>query len=116
LATSATADDGNEAIQALAESAMLHAQIGPRPDRAVRLAGAAIVHLTRGDAALAAAAIGAWDTHQQRAELGLLGDAFEHARRALDPAAVATAAERAQRMPMDELIEELILQPAEATR
>jgi predicted ATPase/class 3 adenylate cyclase len=114
LATSATADDAAEALQALAASAMLHAQIGPRPDRAVRLAGAAIVHLTRGDTAMAAAALGAWDTHKQRGELGLHLDALERARRALDPASVATAAERARRVPIDELIDELILRPADA--
>ena len=117
LATSATADDGDEALQALAESAMLHTQIGPRPDRAVRLAAAAIVHLTRGDSALAASTVGAWDTHQQHAELGpVLGDALERTRRALDPATVATAAERTRQIAIDELIDELILQPAEATR
>jgi predicted ATPase/class 3 adenylate cyclase len=117
LATSATADDGDEALQALAESAMLHTQIGPRPDRAVRLAAAAIVHFTRGDSALAASAVGAWDTHQRRAELGpVLGDALERTRRALDPATVATAAERTRQIAIDELIDELILQPAEATR
>jgi hypothetical protein len=116
LATSATADDGEEALQALAASAMLHAQIGPRPDRAVRLAGAAIVHFTRGDTALAAAALGAWDTHKQRVELGVHLDALERARHVLDPASVATAAERAGGMSVDELIDEVILRPAEAAR
>jgi predicted ATPase/class 3 adenylate cyclase len=117
LATSASADDGTEALHALAESAMLHAQIGPRPDRAVRLAAAAIVHFTRGDAAMAAAALGAWDTHQQRAELAyFLVDALERTRRELDPASVATAAERTRQTPMDDLIDELILRPAAAAR
>jgi tetratricopeptide (TPR) repeat protein len=117
LATSASADGGAEALQALAESAMLHAQIGPRPDRAVRLAAAAIVHFTHGDAPMAATALGAWDTHQQRAELGQgLAGALERTRRELDPASVATAAERARQTTVDELIDELILQPAASSR
>jgi predicted ATPase/class 3 adenylate cyclase len=116
LATSASVDDGTEALQALAESAMLHAQIGPRPDRAVRLAAAAIVHFTRGDAAMAAAALSGWDSHQQRAELAyFLVDALERTRRELDPASVATAAERTRQTPIDELIDELILRPAAAS-
>jgi predicted ATPase/class 3 adenylate cyclase len=117
LATSASADDGAEALHALAESAMLHAQIGPRPDRAVRLAAAAIVHFTRGDALMAATALGAWDTHQQRAELGQgLADALERTRRELDPASVATAAERTRQTTVDELIDELVLRPAASSR
>ena len=117
LATSASAEEGAEALQALAESSELHARIGPRPDRAVRLAAAAVVHLTRGDTETAAAALGAWDAHQQRAELAhFLVDALVRTRGRLDPASVAAAAEQARLATVDELIDELILRPAAACR
>lgn len=113
LATSATPDHGSEALEALAESAVLQAQIGPRPNPADRLAAAAIVHLTRGDTGLATAALGAWDAHVRRGQLEpALANAVEHTRAQLDPTAVARATERTQATPIDDLLEELILRPA----
>jgi predicted ATPase/DNA-binding SARP family transcriptional activator len=112
LATSATADHGSEGLRALAESAMLHAEIGPRRGRAVILAAAAIVHVTRSDTALATAALGAWDANLRRDELELsLAGAVERTRAQLDPKAVARANELARGKPVDQLIEDLVIRP-----
>jgi hypothetical protein len=91
---------------------MLHAQIGPRRGRAVILAAAAIVHVTRSDTALATAALGAWDANLRRDELELsLAVAVERTRAQLDPMAVARANELARGKPVEQLIEDLVIRP-----
>jgi predicted ATPase len=113
---------GTVALQALAESSRLDEQIGPLPGRAFRLAVAAVVHLARGQPTLAVAALGAYDAHQLRNTLpprshvggyvGSLADAVETTRARLDSAEVAAARAAARRKSLDELIDELIIQPA----
>jgi hypothetical protein len=115
---------GTEALQALAESSRLDQQIGglPEPERAFRLAVAAVVHLARGQPDLAIAALGAYDAHQLRdthpprshvgGYLGSLADSVEITRARLDPTKLAAATGAARRKSVEELIDELIIQPA----
>jgi predicted ATPase/DNA-binding SARP family transcriptional activator len=116
---------GTEALQLLAESSRLDEQIGRLPGRSHRLAVAAVVHLERGQPALAISALGAYDAHpvgdtrQPRSNIGgyvgWLVDAAETARARLDPTEVAAAKAAARHKSLDELIDELIIQPANAT-
>lgn len=112
-----------QALAALAESSRLDAQIGRRPAwRSQRLAAAAVIHLARGQPDLATSALGAYDAHQNRARiprgaelggyLGWFADAVESTRARLDAAEVAAAKAAALRSNLDDLIDELIVQPA----
>jgi predicted ATPase/class 3 adenylate cyclase len=113
---------GAEALQALAESAQLDEQIGRLPGRSRRLAVAAVVHLSRGQLHMSISALGAYDAHppddarSPRSRFGgytgWLADAVDVTRARLDPTALAAAAAAARRKNLDELIDELIIQPA----
>jgi predicted ATPase/class 3 adenylate cyclase len=113
---------GAEALQALAESSQLDERIGQLPGRSLRLAAAAVVHLARGQTALSISALGAYDAFpagdSSRARFGgyrgLLAEAVETTRAQLEPAEVAAATVAARRKGVDELIDELIIQPAKA--
>jgi hypothetical protein len=112
-AQSAIAGRGAQALQALAESTRLDQQIGPLPGRAYTLGIAAGVHMARGDTALSTSALGAFDAHPVGGTLAaLLAEPVETARARLDPTEVAAAAAAARRKSVDELIDELIIQPA----
>jgi predicted ATPase/tetratricopeptide (TPR) repeat protein len=112
-----------DALQHLAESSRLDEQTG-RPGPSEKLAIAAVIHLSRGQLAVSASALGAydahpaWDTHwgrQGRAEgNSWLDDLVQAARARLDPSNVASAAAAAQGKRLDHLIDELIVQPARA--
>jgi predicted ATPase/class 3 adenylate cyclase len=118
---------GDEALQTLAESSCLDDQIG-RPQtlslgRSYKLAAAAVVHQARGERALSIAALGAAlahsleDTWKPRSRfggyIGWLIDVTE-TRARLDSAEVAAARAAARRKSVEELIDELIIQPAQA--
>jgi predicted ATPase/DNA-binding SARP family transcriptional activator/class 3 adenylate cyclase len=115
---------GAEALQALAESSQLDEQIGRLPGGSRRLAVAALVHLTRGQQGMSIAALGAYDAHppddarspwtRVGGSVGWLADAVETSRARLDRAEVAAATAAARSRNLDELIDELILQPAKA--
>jgi hypothetical protein len=124
-ATEAALGRGTEALQTLAESSQLDEQIGRLPGRTFRLAIAAFVHLARGQLAMSASALGAYDAHLAGATgwgrpgggggyIGWLADAVQTTRARLDPADVAAAAAAARRKNLDEIIDELIIQPARA--
>jgi predicted ATPase len=115
---------GIHALQALAESVRLDIQIGRLPVRNRWLAVAAVAHLARGDVELSASALGAHDAHAtkdfQRLPRGGIGDGYIGwvtdaviaTRARLDPTAVTAATAAARGKTVDELIDELIIQPA----
>jgi predicted ATPase/DNA-binding SARP family transcriptional activator/class 3 adenylate cyclase len=115
---------GDEALQTLAESSLLDEQIGRLPGGSRRLAVAALVHLTRGQEGMSIAALGAYDAHppddarspwtRVGGSVGWLANAVEATRARLDPSAVAAATATARGKKLEELIDELILQPARA--
>jgi hypothetical protein len=97
----------------LAESTRLDEQIGKLPGRSYVFGAAAVVHLARGQTNLAALALGAFDAHPMRGTLGTLQvQAVDETRARLDPIEVAAATAAARRKSIDELIDELITQPA----
>jgi hypothetical protein len=117
---------GAEALQALAESARLGEQIGRQPRRSYQLAAAALAHLARDEPVLAISTLGGYDAHPSEFVIAPFGRIGEHVnwldpaamaamRARLDPDAVAAAAATARTRPLDELIHELIIQPAEDT-
>jgi predicted ATPase/class 3 adenylate cyclase len=118
----ANAGQGAVALQALAESTKLDEQIGRLPGRAYALAVAAAAHLARDETALSIAALGAYDAHSISGtrrpwgelvrSIAWLGEVVEMTRARLDPAAVAAATATARTRQIDELIDELITQPA----
>jgi predicted ATPase/class 3 adenylate cyclase len=110
-----------EAMQSLMESAQLAGQANRGPGRSWPLAAAAVVHLARGDPALATRALGAYDGHTPptagvarvvRGDFGILAEAIQATRARLDPADVAIAATAARRVRVDQLIDELVIQAA----
>lgn len=113
-----------DALQAVAESSQLEAQIGRLSGRPFRLAAAAVVHMAGGQRALSISALGAYDAHAPPAGymprnriggyVGRLVDSVNMTRARLDPAEVAAAAAAARRKSLDDLIDELIIQPAKA--
>jgi predicted ATPase/class 3 adenylate cyclase len=133
-AQQATMGQGAEALQALAESSQLDEQIGRLPGRSFRLAVAAVVHLARGQAAMSISAMGAYDAHPAQATrwvtarpivsdlrpgggvryVGWLAETVETTRARLDPAEVSAATAAARSKSLDELIDELVIQPAKA--
>jgi predicted ATPase/DNA-binding SARP family transcriptional activator/class 3 adenylate cyclase len=116
---------GAEALQALAESTEIGEQIGRLPGRSFRLAVAAFVHLVRGENALSISALGAYDAHPAGASewarpgigggyVSWLAQGVEATRARLDPTEVDAATAAARHKSLDELIDELIIQPANA--
>jgi hypothetical protein len=112
---------GAEALESLAESAQLAEQVGQGARRSWPLAAAAVLHLARGQPAIATRALGAYDAHTPpRAStfgnvggyVGILAEAISATRARLDAAQVATAATAARRQSLDQLIDELIIQVA----
>jgi hypothetical protein len=117
---------GAEALQALAESSQLDEQIGRLPGRSFRLAVAAVVHLASGHVVSSISALGAYDAYPVGSAgwarpggggaaggySGWLAEAVETTRVRLDPTAVAVATVAARRKSLDDLIDELIIQPA----
>jgi predicted ATPase/DNA-binding SARP family transcriptional activator len=123
-----------EALTALAESVRLDDEIGRLPGRAFRLAVAAVVHLARDQPTMAIAAMGAYLAHPTGPRawgqvftgsdkvdvlpwlaggyLGWISDAVNATRAQLDPAEVVAATVAARSKSVDELIDELIVQPA----
>jgi predicted ATPase/class 3 adenylate cyclase len=117
---------GAEALQALAESSRLDEQIGRLPRRSYQLAAAALAHLARDEPALAISALGGYDAHPRELAIAPFGRIGGHVnwlgaagmaamRARLDPSAVAAAAATAHTRPLDQLVDELIIQPAEHT-
>jgi tetratricopeptide (TPR) repeat protein len=114
---------GAEALRALAESSRRDDETGRLPGRSYHLAVAALAHLARDQRALAVSALGGYDAHQSEfgGAFGRIGehvgwldhDAIAALRARLGPGAVAAAAATARARPLDELIDELIIQPAE---
>lgn len=116
-AQSAIAGRQDEALQALAESTRLDEQIGKLPGRSYVFGAAAVVHLARGQTTLAVLALGAFDAHPMRGTLGTLQvEAVDETRSRLDATEVAAASAAAQHRSIDELIDELIIQPVHAAR
>jgi tetratricopeptide (TPR) repeat protein len=122
-ATEAALGRGAEALQALAESSQLDEQIGRLPSRSFRLAVAAFVHDARGQHALSVSALGAYDAHPAGAKgwgwssggyAGWLREAVATTRAHLDPAAVIAATATARGKSLEKLLDELIIQPAQA--
>ena len=117
-AIAAIAGRGAEALHGLAEAVQLSEQVGRLPSQSNVLATAAVVHLARGMPALAAYALGAYDAHRPPGPRGgylvrgPLAGTVETARTQLDPAAVAAAAASARTSRIAELMDELIVQPA----
>jgi hypothetical protein len=112
-AQAAIAGRQDEALQALAESTRLDEQIGKLPGRSYVFGAVAVVHLARGQTNLAALALGAFDAHPMRGTLGTLQvEAVDETRARLDPTEVAAATATARHKSIDELIDELIIQPA----
>lgn len=115
---------GVEALQALAESSQLDEQIGRLPGRSRRLAVAAVAHLAREQPELSISALGAYDAHPPEdarsprsrvgGSVGWLTDAVETTRARLDRADVAAATIAARSKSLEELIDELIVQPAKS--
>jgi predicted ATPase/class 3 adenylate cyclase len=113
---------GTEALRVLAGSAQLDETIGRHKERSYRLAIAAVVHLARGEIELATAALGAYDAHpvggtlrasgQLTPPLGWLAEAVETARTQLDPTGLAAATAGARGKGVDQLLDELIVRPA----
>jgi predicted ATPase/class 3 adenylate cyclase len=117
---------GAEALQALAESSRLGEQIGRHSRRSYQLAAAALAHLARDQPVLAISALGGYDAHPSEFFIAPFGRIGEHVnwldpvamaamRALLDSDAVTAAAARARTRPLAELIDELIIQPAEDT-
>jgi hypothetical protein len=122
-AQEAAMGQGAEALRALGESTGISEQIGRLPGRSFRLAVAAFVHLVRGDRALSISALGAYDAHpalaKEWARPGIgggyvrsLAEGVEATRARLDSAEVAAATAAARHRPLDQLINELIIKPA----
>jgi predicted ATPase/DNA-binding SARP family transcriptional activator len=127
---------GDEALQTLAETSRLHENIDAdhagrlrvsRQQQTVReytLAAASVIHLERGEHTLAISAVGAYLAHardnvrkpRSRADgfTGGLLDALATRRAQLDSAKVADATTAANGRSLDELTDELIIQPADA--
>jgi predicted ATPase/class 3 adenylate cyclase len=110
-----------EAQQTLVESARLLAQVHRGPGRCWPLAAAAVLHLARGEPALATRALGAYDAHtpphmsvpgEHRGYSDILVEAVDAARARLDAADITTATTAARRVRLDQLIDELIFQTA----
>jgi predicted ATPase/class 3 adenylate cyclase len=117
---------GAEALRALAESSRLDEQIGRPPTRSYQLAVAALAHLARDEQVLATSALGSYDAHPGELSIAPFGRVGGHVdwldragmaamRARLDPDAVVAAAATARTRPLDGLIDELIIQPAEDT-
>jgi predicted ATPase/DNA-binding SARP family transcriptional activator/class 3 adenylate cyclase len=119
-ALDAAMGQGSDALQALAESSQLDIQTGRLPGRSRRLAVAAVTYLARGEPAMSALALGAYDTHPEtdamrarfHGNTGWLAEAVQAARARLDPTEITAAAATTRRKSLDELIDELIIQPA----
>ncbi len=118
---------GAQALDALAESSQLDKQVGRLPGRSFGLAVASVVHLARGQPAMAISALGAYDAHPVETagwgrpiggggSIGLLADVVEPTRAQLDPTELAATTAAARRKSLDELIDELIVEPAKAAR
>jgi predicted ATPase len=115
-----------DALQALAESSRLDEQLGRLAGRSYRLAVAAVVHLARGHVPLAISALGAYDMDAHTIQgtrraggraaeySGWFDEAVAAVRARLDPDAVAAAATGARAKHIDQLVEELIVRPADA--
>jgi predicted ATPase len=121
-AQAAVAGRGTDGLRALVESVRFNQQIGRLPGRSNLLAVAAVVHQARGQTTLASAALGAFDAYPARRAVrptrgsapwrGGLAGLVEMTRARLDPAEVAAATDAARRRSIDQLIDELIIQPA----
>jgi tetratricopeptide (TPR) repeat protein len=114
---------GAEGLQALAESVRLERQIGRRPWRSFRLAVAAVVHLARGQPTIAVGAMGAFFAHRPESmnwarplrsggHIGWAAAAVQTTRAQLDPVEVDAATVAARSKALDDLMDELIIQPA----
>jgi hypothetical protein len=78
------------------------------------LGAAAVVHLPDDQTKLAIAALSGFDAHYTKSRLDpWVADAVNASRARLDPAAVAAATAMANASQVDDLIDELIIQPAE---
>ena len=100
------------ALTALAESTRLAKRIA-RSGRFAGFGAAAVIHLARGRADLAIAALGAYDAFVTPRGLQPWAAAFvSEARTRLDADAVAAAAATALRTPVDDLVDRLILEQA----
>jgi predicted ATPase/DNA-binding SARP family transcriptional activator len=127
---------GDKALQTLAETSRLYGDIDvdragrfrvSRQQEIVReyaLAAASVIHLARGEDTSSISALGAYLAHaredvrkpRSRADgfTGGLLDVLVTTRTQLDSAKVAAARTAASRRSLDELIDELIIQPADA--
>jgi predicted ATPase len=127
---------GDEALQTLAETSRLYGDIDvdragrlrvSRQQQIVReytLAAASVIHTARGEDTAAISALGAYLAHarddvrkpRSRADgfTGGLLDVLATTRTQLDSAKVAAARMAASRRSLEELIDELIIQPADA--
>jgi predicted ATPase/class 3 adenylate cyclase len=118
---------GTDALQTLAESSRLDEQIGRLAGRSYRLLVAALAHLARGDRGLATSALGGYDAYPSKfvitafgrlsvSEQGgwLDGADIDAMRARLDHDAMAAATVAARARPVEQLIDELIIQPAES--
>jgi predicted ATPase len=127
-AQQAAMGQGTEALKALAEASRVSEQIGRLSGRWFLLAVAAFAHLANGDSGLSTSALGGYDAHAEATGPGLgwgrpragagyirwLDDVIESTRAQLNPAEIAAATTAARHKSLDELINKLIIQPAEA--
>jgi predicted ATPase/class 3 adenylate cyclase len=119
-AEASLAGHGPEALQALAESVRLDEQVGRFARQSNPLAIAAVVHAARGETELSISALGAYDAHRPTELRGgdlairFLTGLVATTRARLDPAAVSAATAKARTKHVDDLIDELIIQPAKA--
>jgi hypothetical protein len=114
---------GADGLQALAESVRLERQIGRRPWRSFKLAVASVVHRARGQPTMANTAMGAFLAHRPESmnwvrplrsggHIGWAADAVRTTQAQLDSAEVDAATVAARSKALDELMDELIVQPA----
>jgi tetratricopeptide (TPR) repeat protein len=123
-AQEATVGRSHQALQALAESSQIDQQLGRRHTASLQLAAAAVVHLARGEPPLAVAALGAYEAHPTQVPsrpmdiaagyISLLAEAVATTRAQLDANEIAASTATARHKSLDELIDELIIQPAQA--
>jgi tetratricopeptide (TPR) repeat protein len=103
---------GQESLHALTESAQVQEGIGAT-GRVHTLAVGAAVHVACNRQELATASLAGFDAHSvRRHSEPWVADALEFARAGLDPIAVADATTKASLTSVDDLIGELILEPA----
>jgi predicted ATPase/class 3 adenylate cyclase len=113
-----------DALTNLARMVRLDERAGRHPERPFMLTTAAVIHGRGDDPALALAAMAAYDAHpalgadrvdpRPESPFSWIGPAIEEIRSRLDPTVLADATAAARRRTFAELVDEVILTPAQA--